>query len=33
MKQKKQLAVLAALLLTAGVIWLLYFDFDKPFGI
>jgi hypothetical protein len=30
MKQKKQLAVLAALLLTAGVIWFLYFDFDKP---
>jgi hypothetical protein len=30
MKQKKQLAVLAALLLTAGVIWFLYSDFDKP---
>jgi hypothetical protein len=30
MKQKKQLAVLVALLLTAGVIWFLYFDFDKP---
>ena len=30
MKQKKQLTVLAALLLTAGVIWFLYFDFDKP---
>jgi hypothetical protein len=30
MKQKKQLAVLVTLLLTAGVIWFLYFDFDKP---
>src|ERR1700731_2412342 len=30
MKQKKQLAVLAILLLTAGVIWFLYFDRDRP---
>ncbi len=30
MKQKKQLAVLAVLLLTAGVIWFLYFDRDRP---
>ncbi len=29
MKQKKQLAVLAALLLSAGVIWFFYFDRDK----
>jgi hypothetical protein len=29
MKQKKQLAVLAVLLLTAGVIWFFYFDHDK----
>jgi hypothetical protein len=29
MKQKKQLAVLVVLLLTAGVIWFLYFDHDK----
>ena len=29
MKQKKQLAVLAALLLTAGAIWFFYFDHDK----
>jgi hypothetical protein len=29
MKQKKQLAVLVVLLLTAGVIWFLYFDRDK----
>jgi hypothetical protein len=28
-KQKKQLAVLVVLLLTAGVIWFLYFDRDK----
>ena len=30
MKQKKQLAVLAVLLLIAGGIWFLYFDRDKP---
>jgi hypothetical protein len=30
MKQKKQLAVLAVLLLTAGAIWFLYFDRDRP---
>src|ERR1700687_5002113 len=30
MKQKKQLALLAVLLLTAGVIWFLYFDRDRP---
>ena len=30
MKQKKQLAVLAVLLLIAGVIWLVYFDREKP---
>ena len=30
MKQKNQLAVLAVLLLTAGVIWFLYFDRDRP---
>jgi hypothetical protein len=30
MKQKKQLAVLAVLLLTAGFIWFLYFDRDRP---
>jgi len=30
MKQKKQLAVLVVLLLTAGVIWFLYFDRDRP---
>jgi len=30
MKQKKQLAVLVALLLVAVVIWSLYFDRDKP---
>jgi hypothetical protein len=30
MKQKKQLAVLVVLLLTAGGIWFLYFDHDKP---
>jgi len=30
MKQTKQLAALVVLLLTAGVIWFLYFDRDKP---
>jgi hypothetical protein len=30
MKQKKQLVVLAVLLLTAGSIWFLYFDRDRP---
>ena len=30
MKQKKQVAVLAVLLLIAGGIWFLYFDRDKP---
>jgi hypothetical protein len=30
MKQKRQLAVLVVLLLIAGVIWLFYFDRDKP---
>lgn len=30
MKQKNQLAVLAVLLLTAGIIWFLYFDRDRP---
>jgi hypothetical protein len=30
MKQKKQLAVLAVLLLLAGGIWFIYFDHDKP---
>ncbi len=30
MKQKKELAVLALLLLIAGVIWFIYFDRDKP---
>src|SRR6267378_116275 len=30
MKQKKQLVVLVALLLTAGFIWFLYFDHDRP---
>jgi hypothetical protein len=29
MKQKKQIAVLVVLLLTAGVIWFFYFDHDK----
>jgi hypothetical protein len=30
MKQKKQLAVLVVLLAIAGVIWLFYFDHDRP---
>jgi hypothetical protein len=30
MKQRKQLVVLAVLLLTAGVIWFLYFERDRP---
>jgi hypothetical protein len=29
MKQKKQLAVLAVLLLTAGAVWFIYFDHDR----